>query len=234
MNIKQIKNMYQITVLPSILPVNCFIYEEEKELTLIDAGLPMSEKPILNAINQIGKPLTKIVLTHAHDDHIGALDSIKTLYPEAKLYISERDSRLLKGDTTLDQTEPPFKIKGGVPKNLKSIPDLLVKEGDEIGSLTVIETKGHTPGSISLYCSKNKLMIVGDLMQTVTNLTLASEFKWRFPFPHLATWNKEFILQSAKKIMNYDIEYLFVGHGKYVQNPKEKIRKEIEKNEKKH
>jgi len=216
------------------MPVNCFIYEEKDEIILIDAGLPMSKKIICKVINQIGKPLTKIILTHAHDDHVGSLDKIKEMFPDAILYISKRDARLLKGDKTLDESETPLKIKGGVPKNIKSIPDILVVEGDKIGNLCVIETKGHTPGSISLYCPIHKLMIVGDLMQNVTNLTLASEFKWRFPFPYLATWNKDFILQSAKKIMNYDMEYLFVGHGNYIKNPKEELRKEIEKNEKKY
>ena len=53
--------------------------EEEAGLTLIDAALPYSAKGILQA-EKIGKPITKIVLTHAHDDHIGALDALKKYF----------------------------------------------------------------------------------------------------------------------------------------------------------
>ena len=35
-------------------------------------------------------------------------------------------------------------------KNIKTKPDLLLEEGDRIGSLEVIATPGHTPGSIAL------------------------------------------------------------------------------------
>ncbi|WP_396266076.1 hypothetical protein [Halobacillus salinarum] len=38
---------------------------EEKEWTLIDAGLPFSCKPILKTAEGIGKTITKIILTHA-------------------------------------------------------------------------------------------------------------------------------------------------------------------------
>lgn len=60
-----------------IFPVNCYLVEEESELTLVDAALPFSVKGILKAAESIGKPITRIVLTHAHGDHIGALDGLK-------------------------------------------------------------------------------------------------------------------------------------------------------------
>ena len=86
-------------------------------LTLIDAALPYSAKGILQTAEKIGKPITKIVLTHAHDDHIGALDALKEVLPHVPVYISKRDGKLLEGDTTLQKDEPNTPIKGGVPKN---------------------------------------------------------------------------------------------------------------------
>lgn len=64
----------------NVFPVNCYLVEEEEGLTLIDAALPYSSKGILMVAESIGKPITKIVLTHAHEDHLGALDSIKKYY----------------------------------------------------------------------------------------------------------------------------------------------------------
>jgi glyoxylase-like metal-dependent hydrolase (beta-lactamase superfamily II) len=178
----------------------------------------ISKKHIVNTIKGINKPLTKIILTHPHHDHVGSLDKIKEMYPQAKLYISKRDERLLKGDKTLERGEPEFKVRGKFIK-IKSSPDVLVEDEDSIGSLKVVDTKGHTPGSISLYCTKNKMMFVGDLLHNVDGINLASTFKWRFPFPSLATWNRGFVNLSVKKIMRYEINYLFFGHGNYVVDP---------------
>jgi glyoxylase-like metal-dependent hydrolase (beta-lactamase superfamily II) len=223
----QVSNVYQITVLSQTFPVNCFIYEEQNELYLIDTGLPLSKKHIVNTIKVINKPLTKIILTHPHHDHVGSLDEIKKIYPKAQLYISKRDGRLLKGDKTLEEGEPKSKIKGSFHK-IKSSPDILVEDGDSIGNLKVVETKGHTPGSISLYCEKNKMMFVGDLLHNVTDITLASTLKWRFPFLSLATWNRVCLISSVKKIIQYEIVYLFFGHGNYAKHPLSKLSKVID------
>ena len=58
-----------------LFPVNCYLVEEENEVTLIDAALPGSYKGIIQAVNQLGKPLQHILLTHAHGDHVGSLDT---------------------------------------------------------------------------------------------------------------------------------------------------------------
>ncbi|MBL1705549.1 MBL fold metallo-hydrolase, partial [Klebsiella pneumoniae] len=85
-----------------------------------------------------------IVLTHAHDDHIGALDALKEVLPHVPVYISKRDAKLLEGDTTLQKNEPNTSIKGGVPKKVKTAPDILLEDGDRVGSLLAIMTPGHT------------------------------------------------------------------------------------------
>ena len=105
------KNGISIVILPRAFPVNCYFVEEEDGLTLIDAALPYSAKGILQAAEKIGKPITKIVLTHAHDDHIGALDALKEVLPHVPVYISKRDAKLLEGDTTLQKDEPNIPIK---------------------------------------------------------------------------------------------------------------------------
>ncbi|SPU04209.1 metal-dependent hydrolase [Bacillus subtilis] len=68
--------------------------------------LPGSYKGIIQAVNQLGKPLQHILLTHAHGDHVGSLDTLAQTFPHAKVMISERDSFLLQGDTSLRQDEP--------------------------------------------------------------------------------------------------------------------------------
>lgn len=212
-------NLHQLIFLPGIFPVNCYIVEEEFSLTLIDAGLPNSYKGIQQAISQIGKPLGAIVLTHIHDDHVGSLDRIHQLYPDVPVYVSQRDARLMIGDMSLDADEPQTKIKGSVPKRLKTRPSVLLNEGDRIGSLQVIATPGHTPGSISLWDTRDHSLIAGDALQTRGGIAVAGSMRMAFPFPALATWSKERSLQSARKLLALKPSLLAVGHGVMITDP---------------
>ncbi|WP_047981886.1 MBL fold metallo-hydrolase [Ornithinibacillus contaminans] len=221
------QNLYQLTVLPSVFPVNCYIYEEEDQLTLIDAGIPSSFNGIVKLVNEIGKPLTNVVLTHGHGDHVGALDKVKQAFPDVAVSISERDSRLLRGDVSLNSDEPQTPIKGGVPKRIKTIAERKLNEGDRIGSLEVVTTPGHTPGSISLFDTKNRAIIVGDAFQTRGKIAVGGQLVRSFPFPAFATWHKEIALASAKKILALDPTLLAVGHGNMIEDPHQQIEKAI-------
>ncbi|WP_226087019.1 MBL fold metallo-hydrolase [Mesobacillus sp. S13] len=222
--------LYQLTFMPRVFPVNCYFIEEEDGLTLIDAALPNSAKAILQAAEKIGKEIKRIVLTHAHGDHIGALDELKAKL-DVPVYISARDSRLLAGDTSLDSTEPQTPIRGGIPKNIKTRPDILMKEGDEIGSLRAISTPGHTPGSMSFLDQRTNILIAGDAFQTRGGTAVSGVTIPWFPFPAMATWNKDTALQSARKIMELKPALLAVGHGELLRNPAAYIEKAIHKAE---
>lgn len=73
MRIVRKHTIFQLTFLPRLFPVNCYLVDEPDGLTLIDAALPYSAKGILKAAETIGKPITRILLTHAHQDHVGPL-----------------------------------------------------------------------------------------------------------------------------------------------------------------
>lgn len=217
----------------SVFPVNCYLVEEEESLTLIDAALPYSMKAILKAAVAIGKPITKIILTHAHEDHVGALDKIKEVLPDVPVYISVRDNRIMHGDTSLDENEHQTPIKGGVPKKLKTRANILLKEGDLIGSLAAIETPGHTPGSMSFIDIRSKALIAGDAYQTRGGIAVAGDIVPWFPFPAFGTWSKETSLVSAKKLVNYQPKLLAVGHGEMLENPIREMEQAINRLEQK-
>jgi len=219
MRIIQNGYLYQVTFMANVFPVNCYLVEEEEGLTLIDAALGFCTKGILQAAEKIGKPITKIILTHAHEDHVGALDAIKERMAEVPVYISIRDHRLMNGDRTLDSHEEATPIKGGVPKKLKTRANVLLKEGDLIGSLTAIETPGHTPGSLSFLDLRTKAVIAGDAFQTRGGVAVAGDVKPLFPFPAFGTWSKRTALASAKKLVSYEPKLLAVGHGEMIENP---------------
>lgn len=223
MKVEKSGTVYQLSFMPRFFPVNCYFVEEENELTLIDAALPYSAKSIIKAAEKIGKPITRIIITHSHNDHIGALDTLKELLPYSKVYFSSRDALLLEGNSSLLPNEKNTPIRGGLPKNIKTKPDVLLEEGDRVGSLEVIATPGHTPGSISLFDTRNKSLIAGDALVTRGKLIVSGMLNPLFPFPALATWDKETALKSAKKLSNLNPSLLAVGHGKMLKQPQERL-----------
>ncbi|GAA0335248.1 MBL fold metallo-hydrolase [Bacillus carboniphilus] len=221
-------SLYQLAFMPRFFPVNCYMVEEESSLTLVDTALPYSWTGILQVAEQIGKPITKIVLTHGHGDHVGSLDTLKEKLPSVETYISKRDARLLKGDRSLDPTEPETPIRGGVPKDVRTTPDFLLEDGDEVGSLVAISTPGHTPGSMSFIDKRTLALIAGDAFQTRGGMAVSGQIRPTFPFPAMATWNKEVAIESANKLLGFNPSLLAVGHGKMIDQPNHLIDRAIQ------
>ncbi|WP_033542846.1 MBL fold metallo-hydrolase [Planococcus sp. CAU13] len=222
------RTLHQISFMPRLFPVNCYLVEEDSGLTLIDAAMPYCTKKILSVASKIGKPITDVILTHAHSDHVGSLDALKEELPDLRVSISARDSRLLAGDKTVLATESDSPIRGGVPKGIRTVPDILLAEGDRIGSLEVIATPGHTPGSISLLDVRNGFLVAGDALQTRGGIAVSGVLKPLFPFPAIATWNKEEALRSVLKLRALNPALLAVGHGKMLENPGQQMDRAIE------
>lgn len=219
MRITRNNNMYQLTFMPTLFPVNCYLVEEEAELTLVDAALPYSAKGIMKAAERIGKPIKSIIVTHAHEDHVGALDALKEMMPQVKIYISQRDAKLMDGDQSLEPREANTPIRGGVPKKLKARADYTLREGDRVGSLQAIASPGHTPGSMSFLDVRDNALIVGDAFQTRGGIAVSGQVRPLFPFPALGTWDKQTSLQSAVKLLQLDPTLLACGHGLMLTQP---------------
>src|SRR5579863_7171306 len=208
-------NLFQLTRLGF---VNCYLVREEDGFTLIDTGMSGQAQSIIQVARGIGQPIVRIVLTHAHVDHVGSLDALHEALPDAQVAISERDARFLSGDKSLDPSEPQVPLRGGYPV-CKTKPTLLLHEGDRIGSLEVIATPGHTPGHIAFLDSRDRSVIAGDAFQTLGGVAVSGTFKILFPLPALATWHKGLALESARKLLALRPSTLTVGHGRMLSNP---------------
>src|SRR6266567_2140400 len=82
--------------------VNCYLVREDDGFTLIDTGASGEAKLIFQAAQKLGTPIVRIILTHAHVDHVGSLDALHEMLPDVPVLISERDARFLVGDMSLD------------------------------------------------------------------------------------------------------------------------------------
>jgi glyoxylase-like metal-dependent hydrolase (beta-lactamase superfamily II) len=198
--------------------VNAYLVPEDDGLTLVDAMIPRSHKQILAAAERLGAPIRRIALTHAHGDHIGALDALAAALPDAEVLISDRDARLLRKDMSLDPDEPQAKLRGGYP-GAKTAPTRTFAPGDRIGSLEVHAAPGHTPGQVAFLDPRDRTLYCADAYSTLGGVSTTAKANWRFPLPALSTWHKPTALATARTLRALDPARLAPGHGKVVEAP---------------
>jgi len=198
--------------------INCYLVREDDGFTLIDTNLPGSARGILAAAKTYGAPIVRIVLTHAHGDHVASLDALKHELLEVAVAITARDARFLAGNMSLDPDEPQTKLRGGY-QLCETRPTRLLEPGDRIGSLEVVASPGHTPGHASFLDVRDKTLIAGDAFQTQAGIAVSGVMRWLFPFPAMATWHKPTALQSAKALRALNPSRLAVGHGQVIEDP---------------
>jgi len=190
--------------------VNCNVYlaEDADKLILIDTGLPRSDKKIVKTIEGLGRKPTDvstIVITHFHIDHVGSLKKMKEI-TEAKVAVHEADADYVAG-----KKAPPkpknlmFRALSSVVKAAPIEVEMILKDGDKVGRLTVIHTPGHSEGSISLLDAERKVMFVGDAVRFVDG-------KLGGPPPRF-TLDEVKAKESIGKISNFDFDIILSGHG---------------------
>jgi glyoxylase-like metal-dependent hydrolase (beta-lactamase superfamily II) len=200
--------------------VNAYLVREQDGLTLVDTMVPRSAGTILAAADQLGAPIVRIALTHAHGDHIGSLDELAAALPDAEVIISVRDARLMAKDMTLDPGEPEGKLRGSYP-GAKTKPTRTVSPGERIGSLEVIASPGHTPGHVSFLDVRDKTLITGDAYSTLGGVATSAKPRLRFPLVYMGTWQRPMALESARALRALEPARLAPGHGRIVSSPVE-------------
>ena len=198
--------------------VNCYLVGEDDGLTLVDTMVPGSAKRILATAADIGRPIVRIVLTHAHGDHVGSLDALAESLPDAEVSITARDARLLAGDKTLDPDEPPDKLRGSYP-GTKTRPHRTLEPGERVGSLKVVPAPGHSPGQIALLDTRDRTLLCADAFSTLGGVATSAKPNPRFPLPALATWHRPTALESARALRVLEPSRLAPGHGSIVEEP---------------
>jgi glyoxylase-like metal-dependent hydrolase (beta-lactamase superfamily II) len=198
--------------------VNAYLVREDG-LSLIDTMLGGSAGKIIARAEVTDAPIVRILLTHAHADHIGSLDALKERLPEAEVIISTRDARFLAKDMSLDPEEPKDKLRGGYP-GAQTKPNRTVDPGDRVGSLEVIAAPGHTPGHVALLDSRDRTLYCGDAYSTLGGVATSAKVNPLFPLA-LFTWHRPTELQSARALRALEPARLAPGHGTVVESPLE-------------
>ncbi len=134
---------------------NCYLLCDEaaKVCALIDPGDDAPQ--VAEMVARSGCALRYILLTHGHFDHTSAVRPLLEQHPDVPVYIHEKDA----ADT--ERGELLFRKVG--PENQR-----YYKEGDTLplGGLTlrVLETPGHSEGSVCLLVEGQGVLFAGDTL----------------------------------------------------------------------
>lgn len=180
---------------------NCYIvWDGDKNALIFDPGEEAGKIKAL--LKKRGLTPLAILLTHAHFDHIGAVDELRESYRiPAYLHHLERDWL----------SRPNLNGSG----KYAALPDYRVNDADvlltdekelEIGqfSMTLLHTPGHSPGSISYSFKEDGFAIVGDTL-----------FRGSIGRTDLIDGSEKKLLQSIQTALLTLPEetVLFPGHG---------------------
>ncbi|GGE46780.1 hydroxyacylglutathione hydrolase [Pullulanibacillus camelliae] len=144
------------------LQTNAYILtNESKEALIIDPG----EEPqaIFQYIEECGAQPLAILLTHAHFDHIGALETVRTKYT-IPVYLHENEADWLSNPDKNGSAHFPMVSACHCQPAERIIigeQQALVIGGFEF---TIFETPGHSPGSVSFYFPDDHVIFSGDVL----------------------------------------------------------------------
>jgi len=194
--------------------MNCYLVRESDGFTLIDTTISGSGKDILAVAQSLGAPIRRILLTHAHVDHVGSVDELVKSLPSVVVAISERSLPLLQrpADKSLRPGEPREKIRGGLPGIVTPV-TYLVEDGELFGSLRCIYTPGHIPGHFAFFDERDGTLYAGDELVAIGRLSICGWTPWYFPLTTFAMWSRPLVLESARKLLAYPIQRFACGHG---------------------
>ena len=209
------KNLIQIARFEMI---NCYLVSEEDGATLVDTGIAGMGKRLVRLATDHSTTIRRVALTHAHVDHVGSLDELAELLPDAEFLFTPRTERFLSGDLALEPEEPRGKLKGGFSERSTRATHPIIPD-EKIGSLRVVPAPGHSPDQVAFYDERDGTLICGDAFQTKGGIAVAGVLRWRFPLPAMATWNLELATRSAAALVDLTPSRLAPGHGKVLESP---------------
>lgn len=206
------------------LIANAYFIGDAVSWVLVDACTPGNERGIRSAVEQRFGPGAKpkaIVLTHGHFDHAGSAAPLADLW-QVPIYCHAVELPFVTG---LKQY-PPFNYAppGFFTKLARFFPTSTVDlgsrvrpfEGAPIAGWQMIDTPGHTPGHVSFFREKDRVLIAGDAVTTMNldnfwaTMTKRKQV-CRPPVPATHDWPSA--RDSVRRLAQLRPDVIAAGHG---------------------
>lgn len=183
---------------------NCYVVSDEtKECMIVDCGAyyPEEQQAISNYIVENGLKPVLCVLTHGHFDHVFGVKYICDRY-NLKPVLNKKDEELFLSFKEQLKLFGLQEMEGDMPQV-----GTYVKDKDTVSfgnhTFSVIETPGHTRGSVFYYCEDEKVAFSGDTL-----------FKGSIGRTDLPGGSMFQIIQSLRMITQLPDEVkVYSGHG---------------------
>ena len=140
---------------------------DDGALTLVDTGMRFHASALIGGLRDAGfelRDLDRILLTHYDVDHVGGLAAFDGV--DLTIYVGATDAPFVTGE----RTAPLSNHKGLIQRlgsPLCAPPDNPVEplaDGDTVGTFTVYDTPGHTPGHVSYVSETLSAAFLGDVV----------------------------------------------------------------------
>lgn len=198
----------QVYTFTGLMMGRVYALEDNDGLTIIDTSMEGADKKILEQLKAAGyrpEDVKRIIITHAHSDHVGGLVPLQAA-TNAEVWSHPLEKPVLQGEIPVPRRAKGLRMpETTLPKVQVTRTITAQSKLPILGNLQVIETPGHAPGHVSLWQPEKRLLITGDVVFYAFN---------RMTLPiGLFTVDQEQNKQSVRKILALKPEILLFGHG---------------------
>jgi ribonuclease/clavin/mitogillin len=183
---------------------NTYIIGTGERPILLDTGVGVAKwaelLPIglreLARTDQLGR----VVLTHAHQDHIGGMKDVNRIFGK------------------LEVLKKPWPTPG--PDVVAGVPLTEIDHGAQVetegATLEAVFTPGHAPDHLCYYLPEEKALFTGDVVLGAGTTIIPDE-----------TGDLGQYMDSLRRLLALDVEKIYPAHGPVIRNAKQKLREYI-------
>lgn len=186
---------------------------------LVDAGTKGLGKKLPKRL--AGRPVVAHTLTHAHPDHAGGSKPVVDAL-DIPFWAPRDDAPAIERGRTVAPDGPLRKVleAGG---RFGAVPIArTLAEGDRIGDdFVVLDTPGHSPGHISFWRERDRVLICGDVWFNMNPFTLKPGLRAPLKLP---TVNPAQNAESQRKLVDLQPDVVGFGHGPVITGAASKLR----------